>query len=206
MAVRPKLIMGFGIAIAGLGLIGAGAGATFTAQVTGSSEINTGGVELSLNGRTGSDVSLDFEGKDVGSHFQPISSDLVLKNSGTLDMTSTYLDVTATGCDTDEGTALAGSLNARLTEVTDHGVELVFDGDLCSLASSRTITGDRTGQGFITPPAHQRVGGQLPHGLEAGTSREYRLVIQPDDATRGLPSEAQRTSTTVNLIFSGFDY
>ena len=33
MTVRPKLMIGAGIAIAGLGLIGAGAGATFTCHL-----------------------------------------------------------------------------------------------------------------------------------------------------------------------------
>ena len=82
MAVRPKLMMGVGIAIAGLGLIGAGAGATFTSQVSASSQINSGGVGLSLNGQSGSNLQLGLVGKDLGSHFTPISQDLVLKNTG----------------------------------------------------------------------------------------------------------------------------
>ena len=70
MAARPKLMIGVGIAIAGLGLIGAGAGATFTAQVSGSSLIRSGGVGLSLNGETGSDLRLEVDGKNVSSHFK----------------------------------------------------------------------------------------------------------------------------------------
>jgi hypothetical protein len=212
MAVRPKLIMGLGIAIAGLGLIGAGAGATFTAQVSATSKISSGGLELSLNGKTGSDVNLDLEGKSLGSHFMPISQDLVLKNTGTLDMASTFLKVTATGCDGGQGSALAHSLNVRLTELSRDRTELsnkrtvIFDGDLCSLATDKTITRHQGAQGFLTPPTHENVGGQLPDRLLKGDSAEYRLVIQPDDTTEGLPSDAQRTSTTVNLIFSGFDY
>jgi hypothetical protein len=206
MAVRPKLIMGLGIAIAGLGLIGAGAGATFTAQVSGSSEIRTGGVELTLNGRAGSDVNLGFEGRDLGSNFPPIGTDLVLENTGTLDLASTYLDVSATGCDADRGGDLAKALDVRLTEVTDHGSTLIFDGTLCSLASSRTITSHEDSQGFTTPPAHEDVGGQLPHGLQTGESTRYRLAIRPHDAASGLPGEAQQARTTVNMTFTGFDY
>jgi len=170
MAVRPKLIMGLGIAIAGLGLIGAGAGATFTAQVSASSEISSGGLELSLNGKTGTDVKLDLEGKDLGSHFTPISQDLVLKNTGTLDMASTFLKVTATGCDGGKGSALAHSLNVRLTELSKDRTELsnkrtvIFDGNLCSLADDKKITRHQGAQGFFTPPTHENVGGQLPAG------------------------------------------
>ena len=207
MAVRPKLMMGVGIAIAGLGLIGAGAGATFTSQVSASSEINSGGVGLSLNGETGSDLHLGLEGKDLGSHFTPISQDLVLKNTGTLDMASTYLSLTADGCDGGKGAVLAQALHVRLTEVTssgdtagNRGGTVVYDGDLCSMATAKS------GQGFTYPPAHTGVGGQLPHTLKAGKSTHYLLVIQPDDPKQGLPTEAQRTSTSVNLTFSGFDY
>jgi len=215
MVVRPKLMMGIGIAVAGLGLIGAGAGATFTAQVAASSEISSGGVGLSLNDETGSDLHLELDGKNLGSHFTPISQDLVLKNTGTLDMASTFLKVTATGCEggkDSKGSALAHSLNVRLTELSKDRTELsnkrtvIFDGNLCSLADDKKITRHQGAQGFFTPPTHENVGGQLPDGLLKGDSAEYRLVIQPDDRTKGLPNNAQRTSTTVNLIFTGFDY
>jgi Camelysin metallo-endopeptidase len=215
MTVRPKLIMGLGIAIAGLGLIGAGAGATFTAQVSASSEISSGGLELSLNDKTGTDVNLELDGKHLGSHFTPISQDLVLKNTGTLDMASTFLKVSATGCEGgrgSKGSALARSLHVRLTELSrdraEHSNErtVIFDGALCSLANDKTITSDLDSQGFSSPPTHENVGGQLPDRLLKGDSAEYRLVIQPDDTTEGLPSAAQRTSTKVHLTFSGFDY
>ena len=211
MTVRPKLLMGVGIAIAGLGLIGAGAGATFTAQVSASSEISSGGVELTLNGKTGTDVNLELDGKHLGSHFAPISQDLVLKNTGTLDMASTFLKVTSTGCEDGKGSALAHSLNVRLTELSKDRTELsnertvIFDGPLCSLANDKTITSQQSAQGF-TPATHENVGGQLPDRLLEGDSAEYRLVIQPDETIKGLPSEAQHTSTRVNLVFSGFDY
>ena len=84
--------------------------------------------------------------------------------------------------------------------------KLIYEGDLCSLDDDKTISSDKHGQGFITPPAHTGVGGQLPYTLPAGTSREYQLVIQPNDPKDGLPTDAQRSSTTVNLAFSGFDY
>ena len=205
MAVRPKLLTGFGIAIAGLGLIGAGAGATFTAQVSASSEISSGGVGLSLNGKTGSDLRLELEGKDLGSHFAPISTDLTLKNTGTLDMPSTYLSVTATGCDRGEGSILANSLNVTLTELTSQG-KVIYDGDLCSLGNGKALATHSRGEGFVAPPKHKGMGGQLPSILSAGTSRTYRLVIQPADAKEGLPTGAQHTHTSVHLAFSGFDY
>lgn len=204
MAVSPKLLIGAGIAVAGLGLIGAGAGATFTTQVSGNTSISTGGLGLSLNGQSESALLVGVEGDNLGSHFAPISKDLVLKNTGTLDMASTFLRVTATGCDGGKGEALTDALHVRLTDETNDG-KLIYDGSLCSLASEKDLATDKSGQGFTTPPAHEGVGGQLPHTLAAGKSNHYRLVIQADDAERGLPSAAQSSRTSVNLVFSGFD-
>ena len=207
MTARPKLIMGVGIAIAGLGLIGAGAGATFTAQVAASTEITSGGVGLSLNDKTGSDLHLLLNGERIGSHFTPISNDLVLKNTGTLDMASTYLSVTATGCDGGDGAALAQALHVTLTQVAghddktdNHAGKVIYDGALCSMTQTKGK------QGFTYPAAHEGVGGQLPQALTAGDSIHYLLVIQPDDAKQGLPSDAQKAHTTLNVVFSGFDY
>ena len=199
MAVRPKLMIGAGLAIAGLGLVGAGAGATFTAQVSADTEISSGGVGLSLNGGTGSGLRVVLDGKNLGSHFAPISTDLRLKNTGTLDLASHFLSVTATGCDGSTGADLAQALHLRLTDVTNQDT-LVYDGSLCSFASRRG------GGGFITPPAHTGVGGQLPQALKAGDTINYQVVIQPNDAAQGLPPAAQNTSTSVNFVFSGFDY
>ena len=207
MAVRPKLMMSVGIAIAGLGLVGAGAGATFTAQVAASTEISSGGVGLSLNNQTGSDLHLRMDGKNLGPHFTPIRQDLVLKNTGTLDMPSTYLSLTADGCDGGNGAVLAQALHVRLTEVSrshdkvSHNVDkVIYDGALCSMAKTKS------GQGFTYPPAHTGAGGQLPSALHADETAHYLLVIQPDNAEQGLPTGAQKTSTSVSLVFSGFDY
>jgi hypothetical protein len=205
MAVRSKLLIGAGIAVAGLGLIGAGAGATFTTQVSADTSITSGDLGLSLNGDTESTLLVGVDGSNLGSHFAPIRRDLVLKNTGTLDMASTFLRVSATGCDGGRGEALAEALHVRLTEETNES-KLIFDGSLCSLASDRTLATSRGGQGFITPPAHGGVGGQLPETLASGRSIHYRLVIQPDDSEQGLPSAAQHSRTSVNLVFSGFDY
>ena len=71
MTVSPKLMMCAGIAVAGLGLIGAGAGATFTAQVAGSTSVTTGDIGLSLNGQTGRDLHLDVDGSNLGTHSHP---------------------------------------------------------------------------------------------------------------------------------------
>lgn len=211
MTVHPKLMIGAGIAIAGLGLIGAGAGATFTAQVSATTTISSGGLGLSLNGETGSDLQLDLDGRNLSSHFTPISNDLLLKNTGTLDMASSFLSVTATGCDGGKSAPLAEALHARLTDVTNNDV--VYDGTLCSL--TRSVSGhdadsrganSKKGQGFVTPPAHDGVGGQLPQAPAAGAAIRYRLVIQPNDPREGLPPGAQYTSTSVKLVFTGFDY
>jgi hypothetical protein len=204
MAAHTKLMIGVGIAAAGLGLIGAGAGATFTAQVSGRTLISTGGVGLSLNGETGSELRLEVDGKHISSHFTPISKDLRLRNTGSLDLLSSYLEVSATGCDGGEGASLAQALQVTLTDETNN--REVYDGALCSLASSKTLASSKGGQGFVTPQAHVGVGGQLPHTLLAGRTIHYRLVIQPDDAENGLPTDAQNTRTSLNLIFSGFDY
>lgn len=203
MAAHTKLMIGAGIAIAGFGLIGAGAGATFTAQVSAETSISTGSVELTLNGKTGSDLSLDVNGKNLDSHFTPITKDLKLQNTGSLDMASHFLNLTATGCDGSVGAALANALHVKLTEVSSHkdkGDNLVYDGALCSFASSID------GKGFITPRKHEGVGGQLPHPLRADETITYRVVIQPSDAAVGLPPAAHNMSTSVSLVFSGFDY
>lgn len=197
MAAHPKVMIGSGIAIAGLGLIGAGAGATFTAQVAGNTSISSGSLGLSLNGETGSHLHLGVEGKAMGSKFTPISKDLRLKNTGTLDMDSHYLSVSATGCGDAAGAPLARALNVRLTDVTND--VKVYDGSLCSLASG---VGQ---QGFTTPPTHSGVGGQLPYALGAGSSIRYRLVLQPSDAAQGLPAAALDDHTSVDIVFTGFD-
>ena len=197
MAVRPKLLIGAGIAIAGLGLIGAGAGATFTAQVAGGTSISTGSTALSLNGETGSGLRLGVDGQNVDSHFAPISKDLLLKNTGTLDLASTYLSVAATGCDGGDGAPLAQALRVTLTDVT-HSRQ-VYDGMLCSMASNMSAQG-------TTRPPYAGVGGQLPDAPRAGASLLYRLVLQPSDAAQGLPLAAQKAQTSVNLVFTGFDY
>jgi hypothetical protein len=204
MAVRPKLMIGAGIAVAGLGLVGAGAGATFTTQVSAGTSISSGDLGLSLNGQSES-TQLVLSGNNLGSHFAPISRDLVLKNTGTLDMASTFLSVTATGCDGGKGQALAQALRVRLTDETNDS-KLIFDGSLCSLGSQKALASDKGGQGFTTPAAHSGVGRQLPQSLQVGQSIHYRLVIQPVDTAQGLPSAAQDTRTSVNLVFSGFDY
>ncbi|MEP7193828.1 MAG: TasA family protein [Actinomycetota bacterium] len=206
MGVRPKLMAGAGIAVAGLGLIGAGAGATFTTQVSGDTSISSGGLGLSLNGETGSHIQVGVDGKNLGSHFAPISKDLLLKNTGTLDMASTFLSVTATGCGDRDGSRLTRTLHVKLSDVTNDNV--IYEGSLCSLVDSVSGQGARSGneQGFTTPRSHGDVGGQLPHRLSAGSSIHYLLVIGPSDREHGLPSEAQNSTTSVKLVFTGFDY
>ena len=205
MILRPKLMIGAGIAIAGLGLIGAGAGATFTTQVSGSTSITSGDVGLSLNGASGSTLLLGVDANNLGSHFTPISRDLVLKNTGSLDMASTFLSVSATGCSGGDGAALAQALHAQLTDET-HGGKLIYDGSLCSLVDNTHQASGGSQQGFTTTPAHAGVGDQLPNTLQVGQSIHYRLLIQPEDTVNGLPSSAQNMHTSVNLVFSGFDY
>jgi Camelysin metallo-endopeptidase len=208
MSVHPKLMIVAGIAIAGLGLIGAGAGATFTAQVSATTEIRTGGIGLSLNDKTGSDVSLDVDGKDIGSHFAPITKDLRLKNTGTLDMASTFLNLSATGCRGGEGAPLAEALQVTFTDETNGKHKQIYSGSLCSLSRSvsEQDASSENEQGFLTPPAHPNVGSQLPDLLRAGQSIPYRIVIQPRDAEQGLPTAAQFTKATISIVFTGFDY
>lgn len=196
MTVPPKLLMAVGIAVAGLGLIGAGAGATFTAQVAGSTTVTTGDVGLSLNGRTGQHVDLDVDGTNLGSHFAPISRDLRLKNTGTLDLASTYLELTAAGCDQGNGETLARSLRATVTDVTHS--EQVYDGPLCSAGGDLSTPG--------SSGAHSTDGRLLPYALHAGESTLYQLVLQPSDAEDGLSPAAQNAHTIVRVAFTGYDY
>jgi hypothetical protein len=173
-------MMGAGIAVAGLGLIGAGAGATFTTRVAGSTSVTTGDVGLSLNGRTGHDLQLDVDGSNLGTHFAPISKELRLRNTGSLDLASTDLDVTASGCDGGDDAPLARSLRVTVTDVTH--ARQVYDGALCSAA-----------------------GEQLPHPLEAGGSILYELVLQPSDIEQGLSTAALDSRTSVRIVFTGSD-
>jgi len=206
MSIRPKLLVSAGIAIAGLGLVGAGAGATFTAQVAEDTTILSGGVGLSLNGQTGSGVQVQLNGNDLGSHFTPISKDLLLKNTGTLDLASTFLSITATGCDGGKGAPLAQALDVTLTDETNH--RKLYDGDLCSMDDSVTghgASGEKD-HGFVSRPTHPGVGGQLPRKLLTDEAISYRVVIKPSDGVDGLPPQAQYTRTSVKLVFTGFDY
>ncbi|HEY3530548.1 MAG TPA: hypothetical protein VGK78_15490 [Nocardioides sp.] len=198
MTVRPKLMMAAGIAVAGLGLIGAGAGATFTAQVAGTMSLSTGNIGLSLNGRTGQHLHLDVDGSNLGSHVAPISKDLLLKNTGTLDMPSTYLNLTAAGCDGSSGAPLVRSLRVTVTDVTHS--QQVYDGPLCSAA------GDLSPAGYDGRRAHMDDGRRLPYPLHAGESTLYQLVLQPADAEQGLPPAAQNARTIVRVAFTGYDY
>jgi hypothetical protein len=195
MTVPPKLLMAAGIAAAGLGLIGAGAGATFTAQVAGSTTVTTGDTGLSLNGRTGQHVNLDVDGNDVASHVAPLSRDLRLKNTGTLDLASTYVRLTAAGCDGGNGATLARSLRATVTDVT-HSVQ-VYDGPLCSAADGLSTSG--------SSDAHSTDARRLPDVLRAGESTMYQLVLQPIDAAGGLAPPAQGAHTVVRIVFTGYD-
>jgi hypothetical protein len=181
MSVPPKLLMGAGIAVAGLGLIGAGAGATFTAQVAGSTSVTTGTIGLSLNGRTGSDLDLDLDGSNLETHFAPLTQDLHLKNTGTLDIASTQLDLTATGCDGGDDAALARALRVTITDAT-HSRQ-VYDGALCS-------AGDQ----------------QLAQPIQAGGSILYQVALQPSDADQGLPPAALDSRTSVRVVFTGSDH
>jgi hypothetical protein len=180
MTLPPKLLMAAGIAVAGLGLIGAGAGATFTAQVAGSTAITTGEVGLSLNGGTGHDLQLDLDGDNLGTHFEPISKELLVTNTGTLDLASTQLDLAATGCAGSDGAPLARALHATVTDVIHS--QRVYDGDLCAA------------------DAH------LLHPLLAGDSVLYELVLRPTDSVHGLPPAALDSHTSVTVTFTGYDH
>jgi hypothetical protein len=211
MATGPKLMLCAGLACAGLGLVGAGAGATFTARVSGTTSITTGTVALSLNGQTGSDVHLDLDGQDLGSHFAPITEDLRLKNIGTLDLARTYLALTSAQCAEpghgdhedhqgdsvsrpDEGGtgdqdghgddgALARALHVTVIDATHHVTE--YDGPLCSAV------------------IEQRA---LRHSPDAGETIHYQLVLSPNDPNRGVPVAAGHSLTTLRVTFTGFDY
>jgi hypothetical protein len=180
MTIAPKLMMGAGIAVAGLGLIGAGANATFTAQVAGRATVTTGSIGLSVNGRAGHDLQLDIDGSNLGPHFAPVTKDLRLQNTGTLDIVSTQLDLTATGCDGGQDAPLARALHVSVTDVT-HGRQ-VYDGALCSAD-----------------------GEQLAGPLPAGGSVLYEVELQPGDPDQGLPADALDSRTSVRVVFTGSD-
>jgi hypothetical protein len=200
MSVGPKLMISAGLACAGLGLIGAGAGATFTAQVSGTTTVTSGGVGLSLNGQTGSDVQLDVDAANLGSHFDSVTADLRLKNTGTLDLARSYLALTSPQCspgdqgDPDGGNnALAHALHATVTDLTHHVTE--YDGPFCSFAAHRDRSTDAPDDAQI-----------LEHAPTVGETIHYQLVLTPHDPVGGLPSAAQRSRATVRVTFTGLDY
>jgi hypothetical protein len=207
MSVGPKLMISAGLACAGLGLVGAGAGATFTAQVSGTMSVTTGTVGLSLNGQTGSNVQLDLDGQNLGSHFTSITEELRLKYIGTLDLVRTYLALTSPECaeptqsggddqgnqddqgdqgnqdDQGDGGALAHALHVTVIDVTHQVTE--YDGALCSAALT-----DRA----------------LRHAPAAGDTIHYQLVLSPADPIRGLPGAARHARASVRVTFTGFDH
>jgi hypothetical protein len=200
MAIATKLMVSAGLACAGLGLVGAGAGATFTAQVSGSTTVTSGGVGLSLNGRTGSDVQLDVDADNLGSHFDSVTADLRLKNTGTLDLVRTYLTLASPQCGPgDHGdlgggnNALAHALHVTLTDLTHHVTE--YDGPLCAFAAHR----DHSAGAVEGAQA-------LTDAPTVGETIRYRLVLTPHDPVDGLPSAAQRSRATVQVTFTGLDY
>ena len=194
MAVRAKLMMSAGIAFAGLGLVGAGAGATFTAEVGGSTSLSTGNLGLSLNGSTGSGLELGVDGTNIGSDFAPIVQDLRLKNTGTLDMAASYLDLTVAGCDGGKTAPLAQALHVEVTDVTH--ARQVYDGPLCSFAHDDT-------DGHTNRTASGR---HLDHSPDAGESIHYRLVLAPNDPVEGLPPAALDLHMSVQVDFTGYDH
>jgi hypothetical protein len=197
MAVAPKLMVVVGLTCAGLGLVSAGAGATFTAQVSGTTTVTSGGVGLSLNGRTGSGIQLDVEASDLGSHFDAVTADLRLKNIGTLDLARSYLALTSPQCEpgdpAGQGNALAHALDATVTDLTNHVVE--YDGPFCAFAAHR----DRSAG---APEGAQ----SLEEAPAAGETIHYQLVLTPHDPIEGLPSAAQSSQATVQVTFTGLDY
>jgi hypothetical protein len=198
MAIATKFMMAAGLACAGLGLVGAGAGATFTAQVSGTTTVTSGGVGLSLNGQTGSGIQLDLDATNLGSHFDSVTSDLRLKNIGTLDLARSYLSLSSPQCSPgDQGdpggnNALAHALDVTVTDVTHHVIE--YDGPFCAFAARRDRSAD-------APENAQ----PLSHAPDVGETIRYELVLTPHDPTGGLPSAAQRSRATVRVTFTGLD-
>lgn len=199
MSAGPRLMVAVGLACAGLGLVGAGAGATFTAQVSGTMTVTSGTVGLSLNGQSGSDVELDLDGQELGPHFASISEDLVLANTGTLDLARTSLSLTSPECGERDATgdagpgrgggdgpgddgALARALHVTMTDLT-HGVT-EYDGPLCAAALA-----DRG----------------LGHAPAVGESIHYQLVLRAEDEVRGLPPAARHAEAGLRITFTGFD-
>jgi hypothetical protein len=200
MAIASKFMLAAGFACAGLGLVGAGAGATFTAQVSGTTTITSGAVGLSLNGRTGSGVELEVDAANLGSHFDSVTSDLRLRNIGTLDLARSYLALSSPQCSPgDRGdpgggnNALAHALDVTVTDVTHHVIE--YDGPFCAFAA-------RSDRSAGAPENSQ----SLSHAPAVGETIHYELVLTPHDPTGGLPSAAQRSQATVRVTFTGFDH
>jgi hypothetical protein len=217
MSVGPNLLLGAGLACAGLGLVGAGAGATFSAQVSGTMSISTGTVGLSLNGRTGSNARLDVDGQDLGSHFTSLIEDLRLKNIGTLDLARTYLTLSTAQCTEqgsggddqdgdDQGEGEPGNQDGQGNQGNHGG----GDGGDGALAHALHVT--------VTDVTHHVIeydGALCSSALDeralryspaAGETIAYQLVLRPEDQDHGLPAAARHAQADVRVTFTGFDY
>jgi hypothetical protein len=214
MSVGPKLMISAGLACAGLGLVGAGAGATFTAQVSGTMSVTTGTVGLSLNGQTGSNVQLDLDGQNLGSHFTSITEELRLKNIGTLDLVRTYLALTSPECaeptqsgsGDDLGSQNDQGNNDEQGDDGDQGDE-GDDGALAHALHVKVIDVTHQVTEYDGPLCSAALTDRaLRHVPAAGETIRYQLVLSPADPIRGLPAAARHSQATLRVTFTGFDF
>lgn len=232
MPAGPRMLMAAGLAVAGLGLVGAGAGATFTAQVSGTLTVATGRVGLSINGQTGSDLHLDLEGQGLGTHFAPMTQDLRLKNIGNLDLPHTFLALSSPQCargtgdgDDDQGEDddnqgdQDGQGNGQGNRQGNGQGNGNGNGN-----HNQKGSGDSDDAGALAQALHATVTDEthhlavydgalcafapanrlLPRPLAAGETTDYHLVLSPE-GTHGLPVAALQQQATIRVTFSGTD-
>jgi len=206
MTVRPKLMIGAGIAIAGLGLIGCRRRGDLHHAGSGSTSITSGDLGLSLNGANQSTLLLGVDANHLGSQLRADQQGTWCSRTPAA---WTWLHLSQYQRDRlRRGRRCSSGAKPSACSWTDetNGGKLIYDGSLCSLAGDRQSS-QKYGQARLRhPTAHAGVGDQLPDTLQVGQSIHYRLLIQPQDHAEGLPSSAQNMRTSVNLVFSGFDY
>ncbi len=142
-----KLAVVAAVAAAGFGLIGAGAGATFTDAVTSTQKITAGSIDVRLTS-TDESVTISGDGKtasfaDLGPTQSTFSSGAVpttITNHGTATANAIVLSAADVHGADDASTALASQLCVKV--ISPIGGQVAYDGKLSGLqANPLQITG-----------------------------------------------------------------
>jgi predicted ribosomally synthesized peptide with SipW-like signal peptide len=141
--ISKKYFMFGALGLCGLGLIGAGAGATFTQSVSSSQKVTAGTMNVTLTGPAGSVVS--GEGHIItlaatapeSSTFDTKAQKIVMTNNGTIPVSAFTLQLTddVTGASSAADQALQSQLDVRV--ISDGYV--IYDGTVSGLEALKQV-------------------------------------------------------------------